>query len=86
MYCSETSNGPEWYRIRMSLQRPISSPVNVRVYLPAIDEISIQFADFVAHCNRTNTLSGDFLDELSRVFAECTILSFFFAKRQFSAN
>nr|QST15036.1 CYP302A1 protein [Diaphanosoma celebensis] len=62
------TNGPEWYRLRMSLQRPISSPQNVRWYINQIDGIS---EEFVRHIEDGQTShSPDFLEELSKVFLE----------------
>ena len=65
-----TRNGPDWHNLRIPLQRPLSSPQNVRWYIESIDQISIEFADFIA--NQTTSEYNDFLNELSRVFVECT--------------
>lgn len=63
------TNGAEWYRQRMLLQRPLSLPENIRIYIPGIDEIACELVDTMTSW-ANQSAPGDFLEQLSRVFAE----------------
>ncbi|XP_046450479.1 cytochrome P450 302a1, mitochondrial-like isoform X1 [Daphnia pulex] len=64
------TNGPEWYRLRQALQRPINMMENIRQYIPGIDSISSEFAEQIAISIKKNKTSPDFLEDLSKVFLE----------------
>ena len=67
-------NGPEWHRMRMSLQRPINMTENIRRYVKEVDEVAGEFAEKVANSARLEKHSTNFLDDLSRVFLECNYI------------
>jgi len=66
-------NGPEWNRLRQALQRPLNMMENIRQYIPGIDNISSEFAEQIAISIKKNKTSPDFVEDLSKVFLECTI-------------
>lgn len=62
-------NGEEWWSLRSELQKPLSSPKNVKNFLPDSDQI---IKDFVHQLPEIYPRSDrDFLDVLSRLYLEC---------------
>ena len=58
-------NGPEWWRIRQAAQKALSTPNNVRRYLPVTDETVREFLSQIPH------ETDDFLPLLSYLNLEC---------------
>lgn len=65
------TNGEEWWKLRSELQKGLSSPKNVRNFLPIADEVIKEFIDEI-RINDKNGLIIDFLPELERLNLECT--------------
>ena len=74
MFSPTNRNGPEWHRLRQSLQRPINMTENIRHYVSDIDNIACEFTDYVHNLTTSKKSSTDFLEDLSKVFLECTLL------------
>lgn len=66
-------NGSEWHRLRQPLQRPINLTENIRHYVSDIDQVACEFAENIAESVKTKK-SSDFLQDLSKVFLECTLV------------
>lgn len=65
------TNGPEWQRQRMLLQRPLSLPENICIYIAGIDDIACELVDTMTTSSADSCSEpADFLEQLSRVFAE----------------
>lgn len=63
-------NGPEWWKIRVELQKGLSSPQNVRNFLPAVDKVILEFIQSFPKFLNHDHSSADFLTELSRLNLE----------------
>lgn len=62
-------NGSEWWRIRSEFQKGLSSPSNVRSFLPDTDEITKEFASKLVDTQIGDDVP-DFLVILSRLNLE----------------
>lgn len=62
-------NGPEWWRIRSEFQKGLSSPSNVRSFLPEIDDITVNFVNKLEE-TEVGGVVPDFLATLSRLNLE----------------
>lgn len=63
------SNGPEWWRIRSEFQKGLSSPSNVRNFLPEADDITKEFVSKLKSTKAGEDIP-DFLPILSRLNLE----------------
>ncbi|KAK0174866.1 hypothetical protein PV327_010587 [Microctonus hyperodae] len=63
------TNGPEWWRIRKELQKPLSKPQNIINYIGIIDNVIRRFVEL---CEPKKY--DDFLPSLTRLFLELTCL------------
>ncbi|KAJ6640669.1 Cytochrome P450, mitochondrial, partial [Pseudolycoriella hygida] len=63
------TNGPEWWRLRSEFQKGLSSPNDVKSFLPAVNEITVEFLNNLED-TRTNEDIPDFLAILSRLNLE----------------
>lgn len=62
-------NGPEWWRIRSEFQKGLSSPTNVRSFLPDTDDITTEFSNKL-QATKDGEDIPDFLEILSRLNLE----------------
>jgi hypothetical protein len=83
-------NGPEWWRIRSEFQQGLSRPQSVKLYLPQTDQVIQVFIDHINTWTQSVEKYQDFLDELSRLYLECTYISvsdiFLIKKREVLSN
>lgn len=64
------SNGEEWWNLRAELQKGLSSPQNVRQFLPLADEIIREFIG-----QQKSGFILDYLNEIERLNLECKYFS-----------
>lgn len=65
-------NGPEWWKIRSEFQRGLSSPQNVRQYLPYADKITREFLEMLTSNFHSDFIINDMIAEVERLNLELT--------------
>lgn len=60
------SNGEEWWNLRAELQKGLSSPQNVRQFLPLADEVIKEFVNL-----QKSGFILDYLNDIERLNLEC---------------
>ncbi|CAO1322094.1 unnamed protein product [Diamesa hyperborea] len=68
------TNGAEWWKLRSELQKGLSSPQNVRNFLPKADGVTHQFINNLSAYFDDNNVISDMLPEVSRLNLELTCL------------
>lgn len=65
------TNGEEWWQLRSELQKGLSSPQNVRNFLPLADEVTIEFLEDRIY---EHFYIPDMLPSIERLNLECKML------------
>lgn len=65
------TNGSAWATIRKQLQKPISSAVSARQFVPALDEVMQDTISFIESSIETLNCS-DLMPQLFKIFMEVT--------------
>ena len=74
IYFSTHRNGAEWWKLRSELQKGLSSPQNVRNFLPKADNVTQHFINNLSDYFDDNNVISDMLPEVSRLNLELTCL------------
>ncbi|XP_030372024.1 cytochrome P450 302a1, mitochondrial [Scaptodrosophila lebanonensis] len=67
------TNGEDWWRLRSELQKELSAPRSVRSFVPAVDEVTLEFMEYLKQQPETET-GIDMLPKLTRLNLELTCL------------
>ena len=65
------TNGPDWYKIRKPLQKPVVTAVAAAGFIPSIDQVMMDVVDYIQE-NKEVFRNRDFLAELNKIFLETT--------------
>jgi ecdysteroid 22-hydroxylase len=67
-------NGEQWWKLRSEMQKGLSSPKNVRDFLPKADESVKDFMRYLPKAFDENNEIDEFLEDLNRIYIELTCL------------